>query len=317
MITNSAERGTTGCLSCGGTDLESEYSVVSPYFALKAFNEPPSPCQLHRCRSCDFRFYGRGLTDKEGDDYYRGYRDETYFTQHNRYEPFYTRAEHDGLTKRLGSDSRTEALTKTLRLSDPAAHFECVVDYGGGDGSLIGGLSATRKISFDRSGNPGRAGIEIIEDRDALPSGVDLVTCAQVLEHVSDPRALFDDMISLLNPGGLLYLEVPDQIWRRFTSLRLGQRVIAWLSGRPRLLLAADIYSTAFRVKLGILPPFGFVPMREHINFFSAGALRAFSQRNAMCIQSEGRTDDNSFYLIAKKLERFPQPLNREGFLRR
>ena len=301
MTVDPSARATGGCLCCGSRNIETEYTVISPYFAFKAFNRSPAPCEIHRCRTCDFRFYGRGLTDGEGDAYYHGYRDETYFRERNSYEPFYSRAEHDGLTERLGSEARRLALTKTIKENGLPTDFECVIDYGGGDGCLISGLSATRKVSFDRSGTPGLRGIEVVEDRDALPLGADLVTCAQVLEHVSDPKGVVGEMIALLRPGGLLYLEVPDQIWRRISSLRLGRRALDWLCHHPRLLLAADIYGTAFRVKLGVLPPLGFVPMREHINFFSAQALRAFPQQNAMRVRAEGRTDDRSFFLIAEK----------------
>lgn len=180
--------------------------------------------------------------------------------------------------------------------------FCCASDYGGGDGALISEVRASRKISFDPSGNGGRNGIEVIGERAALPQDVDLVTCAQVLEHVSDPAALVDDMILLLRPGGLLYLEVPDQIWRRFTDLSLSRAATEWLCAHPRLMLAADIYSTAFRVKMGFLPPFGFVPMREHINFFSATALRSIASRVSLRLKGEGRTIDRSFYLIAERL---------------
>lgn len=300
MALDAGERTTAGCLCCAGTELACEYSVVSPYFAHKAFGKGPEPCRLHSCRACDFRFYDRGLTDAEGAAYYRGYRDENYYRERHRFEPFYTRAEHAKVADRLGSDRRRSAFARTLETAGVAADLSCVIDYGGGDGSLIAALPADRKISFDPSGTPGLPGVEVIEPRAALPANADLVTCAQVLEHVSDPRAVLIDMISLVRPGGLLYLEVPDQLWRRFTALTLGRAAAQWLCRHPRALLAADIYGTALRVKLGILPPFSFVPMREHINFFSAQALRAFAQSEGLRVRYEGRSADNSFCLIAQ-----------------
>ncbi len=300
MGTNPLGREGQGCLCCGGYDLAAGHTVVSPYLAFKALGSGPVPCVLYRCLTCDFRFYDRGLTEEEANSYYRGYRDETYFVERNRYEPYYTRAVHDGLSEYMGSKGRRTGLNRAFVELGFSTEFECVVDYGGGDGALIGDLSASRKISFDPSGTPGCGGIEIIADRASLPTQVDLVICAQVLEHVSDPNALLEEMISLLKPGGFLYLEVPDQIWRGLPG-RLRQSVVEWLCRRPRLLLAADIYATAFRVKLGILPPFGFVPMREHINFFSAQALRTLSDRGALRLLGEGRTNDRSFFLVAEK----------------
>jgi SAM-dependent methyltransferase len=308
MAVDAFARHAGGCLCCGETSLEAEYTIVSPYLAFKAFGSGPVPCLIVRCPACDFPFYDRGLTDEEGAAYYAGYRDETYFRERNKFEPYYTRKIHDTLTEQMGSDDRRRHVAGLFNTS---AEFETIIDYGGGDGALITELSATRRISFDPSNVPPRPGVEIICDRSALPADVDLITCAQVLEHVSDPGALLDDMLSMLRPGGMLYVEVPDQLWKRVSSWRLSPAVADWLCRNPRLLLAADIYSTAFRVKLGVLPPFGFVPMREHINFFSAAALRSIVQQRDLSIRTEGSTDaggHKSFYLLAEKRDRNPRP---------
>ncbi|MCB4860802.1 class I SAM-dependent methyltransferase [Sphingobium sp. PNB] len=270
---------------------------MSPYLAFKAFGTGPQPCMMYRCIECDVRFYDRGLSETESDAYYSAYRDETYFVERNRFEPFYTRAVHDGLTEHMSSEERRVHLAKLL--GDRS--FETVIDFGGGDGSMISSLPATKRVSFDPSNVPARPGVEIIKERNALPSEVDLITCAQVLEHVTDPAAMVKDMLSLLRAGGYLYLEVPDQLWTRITPMRPGNRFVSWLSRNPKLLLLADIYSTAFRVKLGMLPPFGFVPMREHINFFSAASLRAIVDGMGLLVAAEGRTDDPYFYILAQK----------------
>jgi SAM-dependent methyltransferase len=155
-----------------------------------------------------------------------------------------------------------------------------VLDYGGGDGSLISTLTASRKISYEFSGISGVPGVEVISTRAELPSGIDLISCAQVLEHISDPSALLEDMASLLRPGGMLYLEVPNQIWRAQKTLKPKKKVLSWLCRHSTALLAADIYSTFFRIKFGFLPPMGFVPMREHINFFTPSSLQALAQKS-------------------------------------
>lgn len=295
-----ADRSKEGCLCCGSADLAIEHTAISPYLAWKAWSGAPEPCRLHTCPICDFRFYDRGLTDEQGAAYYSGYRDERYYQDRHQREPFYTRAVHENIAKRLSSTERRERLASMLVDAGIHTQFDCVVDYGGGDGSLILDLDAARKVSFDFSGAPGLPGIEVIATAAALPDHADLITCAQVLEHVSDPQALLDAMIALLRPGGLVYLEVPDQIWRR-AGPKLGRRALGWLCRHPSLLLAADIYGTAFRVKTGILPPLGFVPMREHINFFSAQALQAFVTGAGLTIRSAGRTADRSFCVIAER----------------
>ena len=301
-MNSSQSRLSAGCLCCGSADLIKEQTLISPYLAFKAMATGPSECQLCVCRACGFRFYDRGLIDEETSSYYRGYRNEKYYIDRNGFEPFYTRSVHDRLSDHMCSAKRRDSFGAAISTAGVATPLDLVIDYGGGDGSLIADLPAARKISFDPSGTEGWTGIEVVERREALPSGeADLVVCAQVLEHVSNPQGLLDDMVSLLRSGGVLYLEVPDQLWRRWSSLRPSKAFVTWLCRHPRALLAADTYSTAFRVKLGALPPFGFVPMREHINFYSAMALRAFVERGALDVRREGRTDDRSFYIVAEK----------------
>jgi SAM-dependent methyltransferase len=294
-------RGLNGCLCCGKNRLIDKSSIISPFFAYKAWGGEPEHVILYECQECGFRFFERGLTETEVNTYYNGYRSEEYFAQRHHFEPFYTRAEHDSISTFLASKERGEELSHLLRRINSARSFECVIDYGGGDGSLIIELNANRKISFDPSGAPGRFGVEVIRNRKSLPIEVDLIVCAQVIEHVSDPGALIEDITSLLRSSGILYLEVPQQMWKDIGFMKPRKAWLSWLSRHPRLLLAADIYSTSFRVKLGFLPPFGFVPMREHINFFTPKALVEITRRCGLTVLEENFTAGGSIYLLAKK----------------
>jgi len=100
MSASHLARHAEGCLCCGTTNLTAEHTLISLYLAFKAFNAGPAPCRIIRCNNCDFRFYDRGLSEEEGNAYYQKYRDENYFTERNKFEPFYTRAVHDDLTER-------------------------------------------------------------------------------------------------------------------------------------------------------------------------------------------------------------------------
>jgi SAM-dependent methyltransferase len=43
-----------------------------------------------------------------------------------------------------------------------------------------------------------------------LPSGVDVVTCIEMLEHVENPRHVLREAFKLLRPGGVLLLSTPN-----------------------------------------------------------------------------------------------------------
>lgn len=55
-----------------------------------------------------------------------------------------------------------------------------------------------------------------VEDLAARRERYDVVTCFEVIEHVHDPAALVDNIVSLLNPGGLLVVSTPNSrmCWR-------------------------------------------------------------------------------------------------------
>jgi len=289
----------TRCLCCGGGPPEAEPTLISPFVAFRAWRGDPRPDSLLTCPDCGFRFYKKRLSDEEAQAYYDGYRDEAYFRTRNRFEPFYTRHVHDELAAWLSSGSRRADLSKALLLGGVEPRFENVLDFGGGSGALIRDLSASRKAVFDPSGGAVEPGIELLAE---MPTAADwsFITCAQVLEHVSDPSALVGSIRACLKDRGIVYLEVPDQSWRSWKAFRPPRALLEFLCRHPVMLLAADVYSTFFRVKFRRLPPFGFVPMREHVNFFTLRALTALAERCGFAVLSRGATSSGSFFLVAR-----------------
>jgi hypothetical protein len=123
-----------------------------------------------------------------------------------------------------------------------------------------------------------------------------------VLEHVAWPANMVADMVAATGRGGLLYVELPDQPWREPWMPRIGMEAwMRFLCRHPRALLAADIYSTAFRVKAGMLPPYGFVPMREHLNFYTPDSLAALASRFALDALYCQKDSQGSLVLVGRK----------------
>jgi len=73
------------------------------------------------------------------------------------------------------------------------------------------------------------------------------------------------------------------------------------LARHPRALLAADIVSTAFRLKAGFVPPFAFLSMREHVNFFTVEALKALVTRAGLEARWAGMNLENSICAVATR----------------
>lgn len=297
------DRAREGCLCCNSTNLHSEDTIISPCLAYRAWGGMPEITQILNCLDCGFRFYRRGLLDEEASRYYAGYRDEDYYKTRNHYEPFYTRSAHNGLLKWSDSDARREALAASLKKAGLPDSFKSVLDYGGGKGQLIRWLKADRKAVFDLSRAIPEAGVEGIYELAKIGDDWELIISSQVFEHLSDPSAACADIISRIAHGGFFYVEVPDEPWNShvFPS-KLRDRWLGFILQRPSLLLAVDIYSTAFRIKTKVLPPLGFIPMREHLNYFTPTALVALLGRHGLEVLCAGKNSEGQFFAVAQKV---------------
>jgi SAM-dependent methyltransferase len=291
-----------GCICCGSLNIYRETTIVSSFIALRAMCRTPELTCLVFCRQCGMRFYDRGLSKTEAARYYEGYRNDDYHFQRNRHEPFYTRRAHEQIASWLASSPRRQALSSALAASKAPREFNSVLDYGGGDGRLIQDVACTHRAVFDLAGATPVDGIQVIGAVKLAQQNWNLIVCAQTLEHVSDPLGLVAEMVRLLTPGGWLYLEVPDEMWSNHSLPGPARdRWLGWLTRHPSFLVAADTLSTACRILLGFLPPFGFIPMREHLQYFTEDALSALVKRSGMNLAGLGRNSVGQIYAIATK----------------
>lgn len=119
------------------------------------------------------------------------------------------------------------SLNKDARLASSAAFFAndlrlpldaAVLDFGCGEGSLF---AALRKAGFSGSfygvelnasfGEfASRYGNATVSNSIRSREPVDLVIVNHVLEHLADPLGTLNELGNLLNPGGKLYVDVPD-----------------------------------------------------------------------------------------------------------
>jgi SAM-dependent methyltransferase len=269
---------------------------------MKAWGGRPELTTLLYCAQCGFRFYDRGLSAQEAQNYYDGYRSEEYYQTRRRYEIFYSRKAHEGTANWLGSADRKRALASVLRQAGAPGHFSATLDFGGGTGHMLLGIEADKKAVFDLSNDPPEPGIQAFRRQQDLSPGWDLILSCHVLEHLSNPFDQVKQIADLMSPGGWLYAEVPNQIWRDKESPKaLHKAWLSWLVQHPIALHMADCVSTAFRVRYGVLPTLGFVPMREHINFFTETALRELLGRAGLNIGWSGITYGNNFCAVATR----------------
>ena len=296
-------RSAFGCLCCGSPRLQREATVISPFLAKRGWNGKPELTWIMFCDACGFRFYDRGLSESDANRYYGNYRDESYLLERRHFEPFYTQREHDRLEAWMASKNRRVALSDVLKKAGAPERFQAALDFGGGTGKMLADIDAKEKAVFDVIADLPEKGVKRFSSLRELGSEWDLVLSCQVLEHLTDPFESVTIIANTMLEGGWFYTEVPPQIWRNPARNNWARNAfLRWLLKHPHLLLAGDIFSTALRIKCGFLPPFGFVPMREHLNYFTVDALSALVNRSGFQVCWSGTDLEGSICVVGKRL---------------
>jgi SAM-dependent methyltransferase len=258
--------------------------LVAPFIAAFVLEGPVQPCRLLECGSCRLRFFSERFTTDELHKLYAEYRGDRYYRIRHRHEPWYT----ETYNRWIGHDAqrtaaRKDSLRAFLHKSGVFGPFEAILDYGGDAGQLIPQELTQHGYVFDLSGVAPVPGVDgIANTRDLRPQAYDLILMSHVLEHVPDPVDLLRHARGLVRESGFLYVEVPlERPWMGFVGRGFAMRLYLDLLRRNSVLLRwVDFYSSAFRVKAGTLPPFGFPKLHEHINCFSVESLSAAVDRS-------------------------------------
>jgi 2-polyprenyl-3-methyl-5-hydroxy-6-metoxy-1,4-benzoquinol methylase len=161
-----------------------------------------SAYRIHHCINCDFYFTHPMPSSDLLSDMYNQYSSNTMYTK-----------------KAQRKVTRVKRRIRRYMHQAPGKRF---LDAGCNIGSAV---EAAFQLGFDAHGvDIGRDGIKIA--RELHPDGnyhagevatmpaewtaFDFVYCADVIEHVPDPRALLEDLAPRISRGGVLYLDTPD-----------------------------------------------------------------------------------------------------------
>lgn len=272
------------CIGCGAAGLAYRDAIVSPFVAARVFQRRAGTCRIALCAACHLIFFEDRFDETEAARLYADYRGEAYYRERHHWEPWYTRRFNAALGGPEEMTRRRAIYAGTIRDHAPTAMIETVLDYGGDRGQLMQDGPGQRYFVFDISGVVPDTGVTGLDAKALRGQTFDLVLLCEVLEHVSEPAEILAEAAAHVRPGGLLYVTVPDRefppedipvgTWyKMYLNVILKSR---WAT------LAADFWSTGFRVKFGRLPPLGFAKCHEHVNFFDQESLLAILRRSGL-----------------------------------
>jgi Methyltransferase domain len=290
------------CVACGSPKLQDEWTVTSPFFARRALLRDPHVVILKQCLDCKTRYFDFMATDQELQRLYADYRGENYFQERHGFEPWYTKSLNDGMGGDEEMEKRRKVLLSALARANIPNSFSSVLDHGGDRGQMLRNLAAPRKAVYDISGVGADPGIEKVGETTIRSTSWNLILSCHVLEHLSDPAAYIDDLKSLGQSGSTYFIEVPNEPARSasFNASAAQRRWLIWLCARPQLLRFLDFVSTGVRARFGMIPPFCFFPLREHLSFFSVKGLISMLQKRGLDVRFAGVMSSGHIAIVAK-----------------
>ena len=277
------------CIICHTIDLKRKWAIIAPFIAAYVLKTKPQITPYYQCNQCGMNFFGQRFTPEELNVLYKDYRKSHYFEQRNAFEPWYTKE----INFSIGNNP-AEISTRKNRVKDyiqkltQKKQFQNVLDYGGDKGQFIPDDLFQEKMVYDISGVEVEQDVIVINDLIKLQNKtIDLIILAHVLEHASDPHELIQKCATLAkHDHTLLYVEVPNEqpIFLQLLPQFIYKTYLNFLIQFPKLLLFIDFFSTSCRHLLKLVPPFGFIKLHEHINFFSGNSLSILMEKNGFKI---------------------------------
>ena len=174
-----------------------------------------------QCQDCNFVSSDLRFTDEQMRRYYHEYMQHAPSggRQHGSY--VWHRRRNEGnewfsllelYKKPWWTAARKETIVNVITSQDIwLKDIKSVLDYGGDLGQYIPDeLTHARRHVVEIEERELVDGVTAVTSPDNCEP-VDLVICCHTLEHVSYPSDLVADMKRYLKPGGLLYIEVPDE----------------------------------------------------------------------------------------------------------
>jgi SAM-dependent methyltransferase len=173
--------------------------------------QSPALTSIRVCEDCGFVGPEMHFSRELLQGLYQDYRLDSYNQERCKYEPYYQHIQH-----LVGKDvkeltARLDNIDSLLKNHVDIDQFQSVLDWGGGEGRFIPrGLVEKKVFILDVSDEP-LANESFIRIDEPDPGMLfDFIQVCHVLEHVSSPNEFLKEVVKSLKPGGVLYIEVPQ-----------------------------------------------------------------------------------------------------------
>ena len=204
------------CIICNNPITFSGSACFVPFLKERMFNNEDRETEIIHCPKCRASYSSYRPSDVEMDLLYTGYRDEIYQKTREKYEIAYTKEFNEHLISLAnGGGKRRQNISQFLVPVINKETINYVLDFGGDKGQFIPQdilCTETKKFVYEISGSEVIDGVTLLTEKEDLKLYQwDLILCNMVLEHLSDVRSYFKDLVSYMGESAFLYIEVPNE----------------------------------------------------------------------------------------------------------
>ena len=216
------------CIICDNPFTFAGGARFVPFLKERMFNNEDRDTQIIHCPRCRMFYSSYRPSDDEMDLLYTGYRDETYQKIREKYEPSYTKEFNKKLFAPAdGGEKRRQNIAHFLIPVIKTKELKNILDFGGDKEQFIPkNWEKANKYVYEISEREVIYGVVLLTDKHDL--GLyqwDLILCNMVLEHLSDVKSYFKELVKYMGDNTLLYVEVPNDASEDTELVRIHEHI--------------------------------------------------------------------------------------------
>lgn len=220
-----AHKGKRACILCGNEDCTYDRAHFAPFLVERMLLGQNKETKLIHCLHCGLYFSDYRPDETEMGRLYDKYRDEAYVEQRRKYEPNYSNGEFYGQNILEG---RKKRVVNFIEPYIEFANIKSVLDYGGDKGQFIPeAFVNAEKYVYDISGNKTIEGVTLLSEQEEIKQkNWNFVMCTHLLEHVSEPKAIISDLVSIMKNDTYLYIELPyETCMHQYSDIEINEHI--------------------------------------------------------------------------------------------
>ncbi len=218
-------KGKRKCILCGESDCTYDKAHFAPFLVERMLLGKYQNTRLIHCPNCGLYYSDYRPSEQEMNRLYNCYRDEWYVKQRKQYEPDYTNEKFSSMEY---CAERKQSIIRFVSPYITLNNIKTILDYGGDRGQYIPDeFIIANKFVYDISGNQTIQGVTLLDSLDtAQKLNWDFVLCMHLLEHLSDPLEIIENLVKLLGNNSYLYIELPKQDYmQQYSDVEINEHI--------------------------------------------------------------------------------------------